>query len=115
MRSHNGNTYLTYAGIILKHGRAANALENYHLARELLEPLSDEDSLEKLAQVYDGTADAIAVIGKSAGTNNDVRELYQRSLDTLQQLEAKHKLSDENADRQSAVRAKLTKYDGIAK
>ena len=46
MRSHNGNTYMTYAGILLSHGRVANALSNYRLARELLESSSDEDSLK---------------------------------------------------------------------
>ena len=111
MRSHNGNTYMTYAGILLSHGRAANALSNYRLARELLESSSDEDSLEKLAETYDGMADAMAVVGKSAGTRDTIRDLYQKSLDVLTQLETKNKLNDEDAGRRAAVTTKLKKYD----
>jgi Serine/threonine protein kinase len=114
MRSHNGNTYMTYAGILFSHGRAANALSNYRLARELLESSTDEDSLEKLAQTYDGLADAMAAVAKSGGTNDAIRDLYQRSLNTLDQIGSKNKLNDEDVQRQSSVTVKLKKYDMIA-
>jgi len=114
MRSHNGNTYMTYAGLLLGHGRAANALVNYRLARELLESSADEDSLEKLAQTYEGMADAMIAIGKSGGTNNAIRDLYQKSLDTLEQIESQKKLSDEDIQRRSTVATKLNKFDAIS-
>src|SRR5207302_1357485 len=98
----------------LRHGRAADALSNYRLARELLESSSDEDSFEKLAQTYDGMADAIAVVGKSAGTNEAIRDLYQRSLAAFEKIESKSKLSDENVQLRLSVIAKLKKYDVVA-
>jgi serine/threonine protein kinase/tetratricopeptide (TPR) repeat protein len=111
VRDHSGKTYLAYAGVLLKNGRAAPALDNYRHARELLEtPSPNHDSLETLAEVYEGMADALASITKSVGVNDEIRDLYQRSLDALRQAEPTHKLSDESSTRVVSVQAKLKKH-----
>ena len=114
-RRNSGGTYQMYARMLLKNGQCAAALENFRRARELLESsLPVGNSLEDLAEVYEGMADAIASINKGSVAHGEIRDLYQKSLDALEQLEAKHNLSDENTVRANAVRAKLIKYEVTA-
>lgn len=111
-RRNSGGAYQLYARILLKNGQRAAALENYRRARELLESsLPVENSLEDLAEVYDGMADAIASIDRGSRANTEIRDLYQKSLNAIEQLKAKHKLSSESTERESSVRAKLIRFD----
>jgi tetratricopeptide (TPR) repeat protein len=111
-RKNSGGIYQLYARILLKNGQSVAALTNYRRARELLESsLPVENSLEDLAEVYEGLADAIKSVSKDTGANGEIRDLYKKSLDALQQLETKHTLSNENAERISSVRTKLIKFD----
>ena len=110
--SHFANSYLTFARVLLKSGDASNALENYRQALQLLEnePYKS-DSTEKLAEIYEGIADASVSLSKSVGSLGEAKTMYQKSLDALQELQLKGKLNPDNVDKLNEIPQKIAKCE----
>ena len=106
------NTYSTFAKILLKNGDVAKALENYRQALKLLddEPFKSE-STEKLAEIYEGMADASVSLNKSAGSLGEAKAMYQKSLDALLELQQKGKLNPDNTDKLNEIPLKIAKCE----
>ena len=97
---------------MLKSGDASNALENYRQALQLLEnePYKS-DSTEKLAEIYEGIADASVSLSKSVGSLGEAKTMYQKSLDALQELQLKGKLNPDNVDKLNEIPQKIAKCE----
>jgi serine/threonine protein kinase/tetratricopeptide (TPR) repeat protein len=102
------NTHLSFAKLLLKNGNAAFALEHFRQARDILEQAKKESS-EELADIYEGIADALFSLNHKAGKLSEVKAMYQKSLDVLQDLQRQGKLSTEYTGKLGTIANKLVK------
>ena len=93
--------------MLMKHGNAAGALENYRQALATLEGGTDKnESTETLAEVYEGIADAQIMLSKKSGSLSEV-EMYQKSLSVWTDLQQRGMLTPNYANRPNEVKQKI--------
>lgn len=114
-RSQLAEVYLMFAGMLLKNGNAANALENYRNSLAMLESEAMRNELpDKLAQGYEGVGDVHEFLSgndlsKQAEHLRDAISYYQKSLDIFQNLKNNNKLGEENIKKPDEISEKISK------
>ncbi len=108
VRSHFAGSSSTYAGILLKNGKAMGALENYRQALATLEGGTNKgESTATLAEVYEGIADAQVKLSNKSGNLSEVETMYQKSLAVWNDLQQRGMLTSDYANRPNEVKEKI--------